>query len=88
MVSVKTACKILVECSLHWNDSLQLVLNGENVFCLEHVSVYSGFECVCRIHIPCSKLDVVEVSDRNDLVVVEVLLLVSLANTNLVVLCH
>ena len=88
IVAIKTLCIVLVESSLHRNDLNQFVLNRFNILFLQHFAVDCAFVSVCWINVPCTEHDVLEVSDWNNVFIVEIFLVSTATYTNLVVLGH
>ena len=86
--AVETLREVLVESGLHGDDGLQLVLYGYNILCLEDISVDGCLEGISRIDVPCAEDDVVKVGHWDNLAIVHIFLLCTLADTYLVVLGH
>ena len=88
VVTVKTFCIIMVESRLHRNDFNQFALNRLYVFFFKHLSVDSRLVCVCRINVPRTENDVVQICQRHDVFIVKIFLFSTAANADFVVLCH
>ena len=88
VVTVKTLRIILVKSSLHWNYFFQFLAHWVDVFLLQYFCIHSCLVSILRINIPCAEYDVVEVSKRNDIFVVQIFFVCTLAYTNLIVLSH
>ena len=88
VVAVQTLGVVLVECSLHRNNLLQLLAHRVDVLLLQNLGIHGSLIGILRIDIPGAEYDVVEVGKRNDVLVVQILLVCALAHANLVVLGH
>ena len=88
VVAVQALGVVLVECSLHRNNLLQLLAHRVDVLLLQNLGIHGSLIGILRIDIPGAEYDVVEVGKRNDVLVVQILLVCALAHTNLVVLSH
>ena len=88
VVAFKSFCKVLVECSLHRNNLFQFVLHRVDVLFLEDFTIHSTLVCILRINIPATEYYVFQIRHRDNILVMEVFLVSTLANTNLVVLSH
>ena len=88
VVAVETLCVIVVESSLHGLDGLKFLADGIDVLLLENLGVDSRLVGVSRINVPCAEHDVVQVSKRNDVLVMEIFLVRATADTDLVILRH
>ena len=72
VVAVEAFCIVLVESGLDRNDFLEFVFNWLDVLWLENVCVACALIGVGRINVPCAKHYVVQISDRNDVFVVQI----------------
>ena len=88
IVAIKTLCIVLVESSLHWYYLLQLLAYRIDIFLLQYLSIHSCLISILRINIPSTEYDIIKVSKRNDVLIVQIFFVCTLANTNLVVLSH
>ena len=88
VVTVETLCVVVVEGGLHGLDCLELVLDGEDVFFLEHLCVEGCFIGVGGIYVPRAKHDIVELGHGHYFVILEIFLVFALADAYLVVLSH
>ena len=77
-----------VEGGLHGHDLLQLVAHGLDVLGLEHLGIDGSLVGVLGIGVPRAEDDVVELGQRHNVAIVQVLLLRATSDTDLVVLGH
>ena len=88
IVAIKTLCIVLVESSFHWYYLLQLLAYRVDIFLFQYLSIHSCLISILRINIPSTEYDIIKVSKWNDVLIVQIFLVCTLANTNLVVLSH
>ena len=88
VVAVETLGIVVVESGRHGFDSLELFAHGVDVLFFEDFSVDSSLVGVCSIYVPCAENDIVEVCERNYLVVFEVFFVSTLSDADSVVLSH
>ncbi len=88
IVAFETLCVVVVKSGLHGHDLLQFLFYGENVFLFEDFGVHCRLECVGGINVPRAEHYVVEVGNRNNLVVFEIFFVFAFADTDFVVLSH
>ena len=88
VVAIKTLCVVLVESSLHWFDSLELVLHGVDILLLKHLCIHCCLIGILRINIPASEYDVIEFCHWNDVCVWQIFLVITTTNADLVILSH
>ena len=88
IVAIKTLCIVMVESSLQRLDSLELLLNRVDIFLFEHLSIDRRLVGVGRIYIPCAEYNVIEICQRHDVLVVEILLILTASYADLIILSH
>ena len=88
VVAVEALSVVLVEGSLHRHHLFQLLAHGVDILLLQHLGIHSCLISILWIYVPCSEYDIVEIGKRHDVLIVQILLVCALANTNLVILSH
>ena len=88
IVTIKALCIILIESRLHRNHLFQFLTNRIYILLLQHFCIHSSLICILRINIPGSKHDIIKTCQRNNILIMQILLVSTTAHTNLIILGH
>ena len=88
IVAIKSLGIVLVEGSLHRHNLLQLIAHRIDILLLEHLGIHRCLIGVLGIDIPTAKHDVIELGQRHNIRIMQILGIGTTANTHLVVLGH
>ena len=88
IIAVQAFGIVLVKGRRHRYNLFQLGAHGFYVFLLQHFSVHCSLVSVLGIDIPAAENDIVQLCQRDNLVVFQVSFVLALANTYFIVLCH